>query len=523
VKFSIEDRTELLVKNLVSADKAPNFKFRNVRVNISASPRLIETQNGQIMALTSVNLITRFAKSINFDVKEKVERKIFVPASNANNFLPALGQLVAAIDPSIKVTNQNESKSDDLVVAIGSSELSSDFQIFINSDGWISELNNGKEIDYQSTNQNPIAAGVSSCLASAEVFKEILRRLGSQKPSVQKKVKELTFSSLDYTINKGDAPNPKLQGSMDIGRLCLVGAGAVGGGLVYALGYLSDSRGEITVIDFDRIDRSNLNRYLIATETNVGQAKPDVVAKFLSNTGIHVIPESTTYNQYSAIHPNSSFDTVVSTVDNNEARLQIQSDLPRLILHGATHENTFVISRLGFLEGACLACLFSERPKSYEEQISEDTGIPVQQVKQIIETNGKLTSDLVEQIVTGRGVDFKKLQASIGELFRDVYAKEICGTLRIDTENKSQHTQAATVSFVSAMPGFLLAGEILKERTSELRDYKLNNYFLMSMFSPDANEPFFREKNEHCFALCANPIMIRRYEEKWLSKNLSNS
>lgn len=129
----------------------------------------------------------------------------------------------------------------------------------------------------------------------------------------------------------------------------------------------------------------------------------------------------------------------------------------------------------------------------------------------------------MEQIVRGRGADFKKLQGSIGEPFRDVYAKEICGALRIDAGSKSVHTEAATVSFVSAMPRFLLAGEILKERTPELRNYTSHNYFLMSMFSPDANEPLFREKNEHCSALCASRIMITRYEQKWLSKNLSNS
>jgi molybdopterin/thiamine biosynthesis adenylyltransferase len=477
----------------------------------SVDRKLADSRNGQLMALEVLNIVSRYAHRIFIDLAP-VPKKIVIPYSASSDLSASLSEFARRVDPSVALVRRvSASEKLDALVAIGSSRLGSDFNITINSNGWLAELAQDTALDYVAKENNPIGAFVASSLAGAEVFKQILRKLGSTNRAIEKKTEHVVFSALDYSINPRNPSNPVLPNSIDIGDTLLVGAGAVGSSFVFTLGYVEQMQGDLAVIDHDKIDESNLNRYLIAGKPDIGRPKVEVVASFLNNKfRVQAIPKK--YSDYIQETGSRRLDLVVSTVDNNQAREEIQSDLPREVLHGATHEQTFVVSRHDFIHGACLGCLFFREEQSYSEQISLETGISIEEVERILSSNGTFSVDHARTIVNKRGGDAIRLSSFVGQPFREVYAKEICGTLRVQVGPESV---AATVSFLSAMPGILLVDEVIKERVKELRDYRLDNYFTMSLFSPLAGQLIFRQKDPRCSCLCGEQIMISRYNQKW--------
>lgn len=73
-----------------------------------------------------------------------------------------------------------------------------------------------------------------------------------------------------YSRNLGSLTNEDIA-RLRAARVCVVGCGGLGGYVIEELARLGI--GEITAVDPDRFDVSNLNRQLYATETNLGKYK----------------------------------------------------------------------------------------------------------------------------------------------------------------------------------------------------------------------------------------------------------
>lgn len=101
----------------------------------------------------------------------------------------------------------------------------------------------------------------------------------------------------------------------------VVGAGGIGAHICQQLAYLGV--GQLSIIDFDRVDGSNLNRLVGAGPDDVGRLKVEVaereVRRINLNVGVEAIAES-------ALHADSlralrEADVVIGAVDNAGARL----------------------------------------------------------------------------------------------------------------------------------------------------------------------------------------------------------
>lgn len=513
--MTINDRTQKLVNKFLPGRSEGFFRFDGFKIGVAIDPVLAETFNGQVMMFTCLNLLSRFTNRILLGRIPEVPKLAELRGLQGNLKTRLLGN-VAQINPDIKIDCLGKEHLIDALITIGKTEYHSSFKIAINSDGWIAKLEEGVDasLDYVSRNANPIGAQVASCFASAEVFKHLLRSMGSTSYAVQQPVGTISFSALDYSIDTGTSQNPELPSELNLDETVLVGAGAVGSSFVNTLGYLNNVSGRLIILDFDVVDVTNLNRYIIAGIRDVGKAKVSVATDFLAGSGIEAVPVHKSYESYvKEDRPDKTFDTVVSTVDDNAARQHMQSDLPRQILHGATHEQSCVVSRHDFLHDACLGCLFYMKSMTYAERIYIETGIPLDEVEKTLSLNGSFNDKHLTIMMRERGINPERFSKFIGQPFKDVYAKEICGVFGFNVGTKAE---AATVSFVSALPGILLAGEIIKDRIPELRKYRLNNYLQMSLFSLKANRPIIRKKDSRCSCLCYEQIMIDRYKQKWL-------
>lgn len=107
-------------------------------------------------------------------------------------------------------------------------------------------------------------------------------------------------------------------------RVAVFGVGGVGGICVEAL--VRSGVGNITVIDSDTVDQSNINRQIIATQNSVGSLKTQVVKERLLSINpnanvqtynLFYLPESANQIDF------SSYDYVVDAVDTVSAKLEI--------------------------------------------------------------------------------------------------------------------------------------------------------------------------------------------------------
>lgn len=123
-------------------------------------------------------------------------------------------------------------------------------------------------------------------------------------------------------------------------HICVFGVGGVGGFVVEAL--VRCGIGEITIVDFDFINESNINRQIIALHSTIGLKKIDVLEKRIKDINPNCI-----VNKYDLFINNDNinsfdfkkFNYVIDCVDNVTAKLAI--------ITRAKENNINIISSMG--------------------------------------------------------------------------------------------------------------------------------------------------------------------------------
>ena len=123
-------------------------------------------------------------------------------------------------------------------------------------------------------------------------------------------------------------------------RVILFGVGGVGGWCAEAL--LRTGIGHLTIVDFDKVDTTNLNRQVVATHNNIGQSKVLEMQKRLLSIApqadIQAIDRQ--YNSDTAdTFDLAQYDIVVDAIDMVECKA--------LLLYRATQAGCKVYSSMG--------------------------------------------------------------------------------------------------------------------------------------------------------------------------------
>ncbi len=137
--------------------------------------------------------------------------------------------------------------------------------------------------------------------------------------------------------------NMKMLSEMEIEKLkdckvCVVGCGGLGGYVIEMLGRLGV--GNITVVDGDVFDETNLNRQLLSDTGAIGKSKAETAKNrmLMVNPLIKVMPvyERLTLENGRGIL--EGHDVIIDAVDNIDTRLLLQelaSELGITMIHGA--------------------------------------------------------------------------------------------------------------------------------------------------------------------------------------------
>lgn len=155
------------------------------------------------------------------------------------------------------------------------------------------------------------------------------------------------------------------QSQLRSARVLLVGAGGLGSPA--ALYLAAAGVGTLGIVDFDLVDRSNLQRQILHGTSDIGRAKTDSARARLLDVNPHVQVEtfSETLTSANALAILGKFDIVVDGSDNFPTRYLVNDAcvlLGKPDVYGAVFRFDGQVSVFSAKQGPCYRCLYSEPP-----------------------------------------------------------------------------------------------------------------------------------------------------------------
>ena len=413
----------------------------------------------------------------------------------------AVEEINLTVDGAVHTRSPRES---DIVLSIGTpTTTAAKRSAFCCGTQWVAALDQALD---------PAGEGILGCLygatlGAAQVLLHALDLAGAS----YKPMPPYCFNLLDYSSTPRGGPS---LGSIDIPEAHLVGVGAVGSACLYALAHLPGLTGEIHLIDNEPVDEGNLNRYVLMRQSDLERPKVDVGTRALSGHGLAAVPHEMTYAQFARKHQ-KAVDLLLTPVDSEEGRCALAKELPRRVINAATGGTTITLSSHGFADGkACLHCLYLPKTnkRSRSEIVADDIGLSVAEVEERIASNAPLEPRLVASIESHRGVAPGTWATYSGKPILSFYDAAICGeaALRLPTDSV-----IAPLSFISCTAGILLAVELAKLGSRDLKPYALDNYLRLDTLQRP-NSAFRRVMQQETtgMCICHDPDYVDTYTSK---------
>jgi len=432
--------------------------------------------------------------------------------SEAQAFIRELKSLALAINDRIDLPSDTARSS--VAIVVGNTDMAGDMvKIFAGSDGWRALVSQKGPVGSGAT-ANPFGAGAAACFATANVFRSIFAdqlTCGGLDPRID-------VSMFDY--GQAGAAGPSLPEQIDLGDAYLAGLGAIGHGAVWGLRRLPGLSGTLHAVDHDRVDLSNLQRYVMALQKDVGRPKSRLARGLLKRDGLRVPGHPMKWSEFVASRKKRTFDRVAVALDSAPDRIALQASLPRWIVNAWTQETDLGISRHGFGDGkACLACLYMPTGvvKSEDEKVAEELRLPdaKQEVRELLQKNEGVSENFVQRVATAFAVRYADLQPFVGQPLRNFYQKAICGGLMIAlTGSGNPGAAIVPMAFQSALAGLALAADLVKHASGlpvpSATSTRIN---LLRPLAAVLADPHARDASGRC--ICSDQDFLDAYRGKY--------
>ncbi len=485
-------RTFTHLATLLGANFSESIRQRRLRVVVGDG--VLEHVAGQALVLTVARLAPRIAERIDFHVPSADcifrLRPLLAADTFSSETLAALGQLI---------WDDGEFSGDrfdhaDATLGIGTA---GDVSVGIGIDGAAVVVPGGPVAVARPDGLE--AALVAAALGCAEVTKHMWPEiLGTPR------AEEIRFT------------NGPLGGSVEphtpvvLARPVVAGIGAVGCAAIYALIVLG-ATGKLLLLDPEIVGDSNLMRYILFDARHMNMTKTGAAKDIIDATGLdlEVEHDNSVLQEYLKNYPaeRDRLEFVVSAVDTYEARREIASELPRIIVNAGTTPRDFTVSQHGFADGfACLACLYPPRAVDVEiaAVMARELRLEKSEVEQLRRAKTPLTEELVTRVAIAHGVDPHDYAAFVGEPLDTFYNKVICAAASFTT---ARGEAVAPLAHGSALAGFLLA-RVVADPEGEHRRYRMD--FVNGPATPMRTSPKPRGDCRYC----GKSVMQDAYEKR---------
>lgn len=434
----------------------------------------------------------------------------------AKKKISALQKLARAVNPKIDLNVSSNDLTRCLVV--GNSTVRGVGKhckvLYVGSENWFALLSTKKPAGCGSSG-NPFGAGAAACLAVANIFRQSF----ADHLSNPKQDENAIFSVLEMQTVKKGARNPAWA-VVPLEEVFLVGCGAIGNGFIWAMRELAN-KGTLHVLDDDVLDVTNLQRYMLTVPGDEGVHKTELARRWLSSTALELKAHSECWETFVSNGTNWHFDRVAVAVDTKEARIRIQSSLPRVVHNSWTQRGEAGVSRHGFVgEEACMACLYmpGEAALNYDQLVQKALKLPDQL---LMEVRRRLDLRLTNErpfleLMASFGIPLEQLLPFEGKTLEDLYQKGACGgaVLALRDGDVARRIEVP-MSFQSALAGILLAADVYAE-VGRLRERlptrtQINLLTALPEFSP--SDRVLKPAVNRC--LCADVDFLDAYEAKY--------
>lgn len=290
---------------------------------------------------------------------------------------------------------------------------------------------------------------------------------------------------------------------VDVGECWLLGAGAVGCAVLWALRDLPVS-GRLHVVDPKRVTAGNLNRQILFNESDVSHWKADAAvarAKALL-PALELVPHVKTFQAAFAGQP---IARVLVGLDSREVRQEVQRELPKEVFDASTTGALEVLFHYNHVseQRACLECVYPTRADKLAQSrhMAEGLGLTLDEVQAPF-----ISVELAEKLAA----NFPHLVINelIGRAISSVY-RENCAAAVLRAPGGEQFL--APFAFVSILAGTLLVMHLVSRLQGIAAPY---NLWPVSAWAP----PFLharelRDQRAGCF--CTSSAYRRVADRRW--------
>lgn len=332
-----------------------------------------ETYSSQVMALISLNIMSRWCRKISIQIPGNINC-ILKDRTNFT-FNKLLEKTVSEADPfgDFKLENVENDKCE-IILIIGSKNIFENKTCYwINSSGWVYGFGYGCKSQSIQTpkNENPLGAAFSAISINSLIFSEYINLVKNEFSENWLSLFDFNHNMLPNTLN-----NPNFDIPLDFGEIWQIGAGAVGSSFNYILSLLC-IKSSLKIIDYDEVSIANTSSSLSFTADDAFNSKKKIYSckDLLKETEyFNVKIHDGDYSSFidkghlENIYP----DIILCFANEKNIWSTIQYNDPPLVLHATTSSNWGINfgRHIPFKEW-CVVCRFGNTEYQYTPVCSE--------------------------------------------------------------------------------------------------------------------------------------------------------
>lgn len=447
----LSDRHQRPVKGIGN----PSDRSISIRL-VAADLRLAASQHILVCLMNLLCRLTGSVASIVLDIDDAPIAVTLPHRASDCNAVEALMSMSAWANGNAVSVSCGSGEATDFSVCIGGTRAFAGDGINVSARGWLAWVGTGASprLPGDEHDANPLGPYFSACLAAAEVFKFAR---GLTKGRFAEDLCYSVWQGKEISLSSSDQ-GPAVS-AFSIPPFLLVGGGAVGQGFMLTLAALKPVAVFAVTIDHDTHEDTNLNRCFLAGEEDEHHPKVDAVRNFRTRLKVAGHEFQGTLTDFVADAPLSelppemaaeiaedSFPLIISAVDRNDSRWDIQGLNPQLVIGGSTDKLAAKAIAYGADSHACLAC---HNPREKEASVFDELHSHLA---------GLDSADRYEYL---RG---KLPDAEIEAILEDFAGKPKCGSLGERALKAFAATRATefSVSFVSMAASVMVLGRLLQ-------------------------------------------------------------
>jgi hypothetical protein len=274
------------------------------------------------------NLMARFCPEVTIVVSEAQSALV--------GDTETLATMIGA-DPYGKFSIAGNSFSHDLEIRIGGGTPKDQRQIAVSFNGWTARISGfptaALACPPPAVNHAP-GAELAACLAGAAAF-----RYGIERTTAGMEPFGLDIFNFGSGVDIGGSEAPAQFDLLPL-KILMVGAGSVGSASGYFLPRLG-FKGQIDVLDHDRVEIENLDRSPVFEASHDDQLKAEVVVAHLNARNVQATAFTKTWSEFVQENPSlmRKHDVWLALANEHGVRRSMQMNFPPVTLQASTGRN----------------------------------------------------------------------------------------------------------------------------------------------------------------------------------------